>query len=113
MNRPFLPRRSRRHPVSLAAQCRTANGLRDQGEISDITAEGCCVRTSGLLLRVGMRVVIRPQALEGLTGIVRWISADCAGIEFDHPLYGPVVDHLVRLHATFTPQPTPQWRAAG
>lgn len=56
-----------------------------------------------------MRVVIRPQALEGLTGIIRWISGDCAGVEFDRPLHGPVVDHLVRLHATFTPE----WRAVG
>jgi len=109
MNRPFLQRRSTRQPISLAAQCRTANGLRDEGEISDITAEGCCVATTGLLFRVGMRVVIRPQALEGLTGIIRWISGDCAGVEFDRPLHGLVVDHLVRLHATFTPE----WRAIG
>jgi hypothetical protein len=103
MDRPFLQRRSRRQPVSLAAQCRTASGLRDRGEISDITAEGCCLQMAGPFFRVGMRVVIRPQGLEGLTGIVRWISGDFAGIEFDRPLYAPVVDHLVRLHATFTP----------
>ncbi|PZQ57138.1 MAG: PilZ domain-containing protein [Novosphingobium pentaromativorans] len=109
MNRPFLQRRSRRQPVSLAAQCRTANGLRDQGEISDITAEGCCLRVTGLFFRVGMRLVIRPQGLEGLTGIVRWVTGNCAGVEFDCPLYTPVVDHLVRLHATFTPE----WRAVG
>ena len=99
MARIMLPRRSVRRPVLLAAQCRTQSGLRDQGEISDISAEGCCVRTRGIYLRVGARVVLRPDGLEGLSGIVRWVRSDMAGVEFDHPIYGPVVDHIAALHA--------------
>ena len=113
MTRPFLQRRSIRRPVSLPARCRSADGLHDdslhddalhdRGEISDISDEGCCLRVTGIALLVGMRLVIRPREIAGLTGIVRWRSGEFCGVEFDRPLHGAVVDHLVRLHATFTP----------
>jgi len=94
-----ISRRSERKPVELTAQCRTATGLRDTGQIADISREGCRVYTNSLFFRVGTRVVIRPEGMEGLTGIVRWIDRDCAGIEFDLPIYEPVFDHLVARHA--------------
>ena len=103
MSSPITPRRNHRKQVVLGAQCRTASGLRDTGQISDISAEGCCVKTNSLFFRVGTRVVVRPDGLEGLTGIVRWISGDQAGIEFDTPLYGPVLDHLVARHSAGEP----------
>ncbi|MCJ2188965.1 PilZ domain-containing protein [Novosphingobium sp. 2638] len=84
----------------MAVQCRTQSGLRDNGEISDISAEGCCMRTRGIYLRVGARVVLRPEGMEGLTGIVRWVRSDLSGVEFDRPMYGPVVDHIVATHSS-------------
>lgn len=99
MTRPMLPRRSERRSVSMPVQCRTQAGLRDSGEISDISPEGCCVRMSGLYFRVGTRVVLRPQGMEGLTGIVRWVAGDIAGVEFDRLLYAPILDHLAATHA--------------
>lgn len=95
---PMQPRRSKRQPVSMPVQCRTQTGMRDRGEISNLSAEGCCVRICGVAFRVGTRVLLRPEGMEGMTGIVRWISGDTAGVEFDRPLYAPVVDHLVTLH---------------
>lgn len=83
----------------MAVQCRTQSGLRDSGEIADISTEGCRVRMRGLYFRVGTRVVLRPEGLEGLSGIVRWVSKDVAGVEFDRAIYGPVVDHIVSTHA--------------
>lgn len=94
MTREIIERKSMRKPVVLAAQCRTQSGMRDRGEISDITSEGCCVKTNSLFFKVGTRVVIRPDGLEGLTGVVRWIAGDKAGVEFDRPIYGPVIDHI-------------------
>lgn len=83
----------------MAVQCRTQSGLRDDGEISDISAEGCCLRMRGLYFRVGTRLIIRPQGMEGLPGVVRWIRSDFAGVEFDRPIYGPVLEHLAQAHA--------------
>ena len=99
MTRSMLPRRSVRRPVLLAAQCRTQGGLRDDGEISDISAEGCCLRMRGIYFRVGTRIVLRPQGMESMAGVVRWVSRDLAGVEFDRPIYGPIVDHIVSAHA--------------
>jgi hypothetical protein len=97
------PRRAERRSVILAATCRTQNGLRDNAYISDLSPHGCCLTTTTLAVRIGQRVVIRPQGLEGLTGTVRWIEGQNAGIEFDAPLYEPVVDHLSQLHAARKP----------
>lgn len=88
----------------MAVQCRTQNGLRDHGEISDISAEGCCVQMRGIYFRVGTRVVLRPQGMEGMSGIVRWVSGDFSGVEFDRPIYGPVLDHIASAHAADTPR---------
>ena len=103
MSRELTPRCNDRKPVALGAQCRTASGLRDQGEISDISAEGCCVKTNSLFFRVGTRVVVRPDGMEGLTGVVRWIAGDRAGVEFDTPIYGPVLEHLAARHSAGRP----------
>ena len=93
-----VPRRFSRSAVSMPVQCRTHSGVRGMGEISDISTEGCCVRPTSLRFRVGSRVMIRPPGMEVLTGVVRWVSAGVAGIEFDRPIYGPVLDHLVVVH---------------
>lgn len=103
MSEDIVQRQSTRKPVSLAAQCRTQSGMRDQGEISDISAEGCCVSTNSLFFRVGTRVVVKPEGIEGLTGVVRWITSNKAGVEFDTPLYGPIIDHLAALHCAGEP----------
>jgi hypothetical protein len=87
----------------MTAFCRTQSGLRDNAQISDISPQGCCVTTHSLAVSPGMRVVIRPQGLEGLTGSVRWTEGHSAGVEFDAPLYEPVVDHLSQLHAAKKP----------
>ncbi len=99
MSREQQPRRAERKPVVLTAQCRTQSGLRDTGRITDLSREGCRVYTNSLFFRVGTRVVIRPEGMEGLTGIVRWIDGESAGVEFDSPIYEPVYDHLATRHA--------------
>lgn len=83
----------------MAVQCRTQSGLRDHGEISDISAEGCCLRMRGIYFRVGTRLIVRPAGMEGLSGVVRWVRGDLAGVEFDRPIYGPVFEHLAAAHA--------------
>lgn len=100
MTGSIITRRSVRRAVAIAVQCRTMSGLRDKGEISDISSEGCCVTLRGMYFRVGSRVVLRPDGLEALTGVVRWVRDDLTGVEFDSPIYGPVLDHLVGLHGT-------------
>ena len=94
--------RKQRHRVELRAGCRTQSGLRDEGWIANISAQGCCVETHSLFVRIGARVIVKPEGLEGLSGTVRWIEGNRAGIEFDSPIYGPVLEHLT---AKFGDQP--------
>jgi hypothetical protein len=86
----------------LPAQRRTSSGLRDSGQISDISTQGCCVSTGSVPVRVGSHLVIRLKGMEALGGTVRWIARDFAGIEFDNPINGPAVDYLVQTHQTGT-----------
>jgi PilZ domain len=92
------PRKTERRMVEMTAQCRTQSGLRDKGTISDISPEGCCVTTNALFTREGLRVMIKPEGMEGLSGVIRWIEGNKAGVQFDSPLYGPVFDHLCASH---------------
>ena len=95
MRHPINHRKAERRPVTLGAACRTLGGMRDKGVLSDLSTHGCCVTTSSLHLNVGMRVIIKPEGIEGLSGVVRWIDRARAGIEFDAPLYGPVAEFII------------------
>ncbi|HKX78344.1 MAG TPA: PilZ domain-containing protein [Novosphingobium sp.] len=103
MTRTIVPRNAERKAVALAAQCRTQGGVRGQGSITDISAQGCCVTSRSVFFQIGSHVMIKPEGLEGLTGIVRWIEGDRAGVEFDTPIYTPVVEHLVQRHGNGAP----------
>ncbi|MDB5725095.1 MAG: PilZ protein [Novosphingobium sp.] len=80
----------------MPASCRSANGLRDEGWLEDLSAVGCCFVTRGTCFKVGNHIILRPAGLEGITGTVRWVRANRCGIEFSAPLYGAVLDHLCK-----------------
>ena len=101
-------RRSARIPLTLPARCRAHRNLNAAVVLSDITVEGCCIFTNNIFLRVGERVVICPETLEGLPAIVRWVFRNRAGVEFEQPLYGPVAEHLQQKYSAFPPQSA--WR---
>lgn len=94
-------RRSERLPVVLPARCRSRNGFLDKVVITDISREGCRFHSFAITVKEGDLVVIRPEGLEGLCGKVRWVKGHRAGVEFDQPLYGPVVEHLHRTCGHF------------
>ena len=43
---------------------------------------------------------IKPEALEVLTGTVRWKEDGWLGVEFHNSMYGPVVDHLAKTNVS-------------
>jgi hypothetical protein len=98
MDRHIVSRGEERKAVDLSARCRTFSGLRDQAYITNISTQGCCVKCQGLLFDVGMRLVMQIEGMEGIVGLVRWVSRQQAGVEFDAPLYAPIVEHLTQLH---------------
>jgi hypothetical protein len=100
-------RRSRRLTMAMPARCRTLGGFVDDVVIRDLSPHGCRVVSQALTLHPGARVVLRPTGIEGLCGEVRWVSGHQAGIEFERPLYEPVVEHLHRRFASFLPPEVP------
>ena len=97
------PRKSMRYPVWLMAKCRGSMGRMSDIILSDLSTDGCGVTIAEGLLKPGQLVVVRLQSLEGLAGKVVWVRGTKAGVKFDRPLYGPVVDHLVRVQLTTAP----------
>lgn len=102
------PRRSERLALAMPARCRTLGGFADDVVIRDIAPHGCRIVSHALAVRPGAKVVLRPTGLEGLCATVCWVRGHEAGVEFDQPLYLPVVEHLHRRFASFLPP-----RAAG
>ena len=98
-NQAPINRKEDRSAVAMQARCRTISGIRDEGAIHDISAHGCCVTMRTLCLNIGSRVIVRPDGLEGIFGVVRWIAGGRVGIQFETPLYGPIVEHLSQRHA--------------
>jgi hypothetical protein len=49
---------------------------------------------------VGDSVTIKPEALEAPTGTVRWKEDGWLGVEFNNPMYGPVVDYLAKTNVS-------------
>jgi len=98
--RAFL-RSHLRKTVVLPARARSCSGFLDRVVITDISEMGCRFQSQALTLRRGDLVVIRPEGMEGLCGVVRWVKNHKAGVQFDRPLYSPVVEHLFRRHHYF------------
>lgn len=104
---------SDRLPLVLPARCRSRSGFLDSVVMTDISPEGCRIERTGLGVLPGDLVTLRPEALALIGGVVRWVSGDSAGIRFDNPLYGPVVEHLHRTYETYlgsNPAPAPDLR---
>lgn len=94
-------RRTNRLQLVLPARCRSRSGFVDHVVISDISEGGCRIDSLGLVMGIGDMVVVRPEGLEGLCGVIRWVKGHSAGIEFERALYPAVVDHLHRTFVRF------------
>ena len=107
-----IPRRSMRYPVWLTATCRGSMGRMSDIILSDLSTDGCGVTAAEGLLKTGQLLVVRLQSLEAQAGSVVWVRGKKAGVKFERPLYGPVVEHIVRLQLTAAPSQNSLTRGA-
>lgn len=82
----------------MSARCRLMSGLQDNVTVGDLSTHGCCITTRTLTLTVGTRVLLKLDALEAISCTVRWTESNQCGLQFERPIYEPVVEHLCRLH---------------
>jgi hypothetical protein len=85
-------------PVVMRAKLRIIGGKGFDVAVTDLTADGCCIVKPNVELRLKQKVSIKLESLDFIKGSVRWSNETTAGIEFERPLYGPVVEHLQRIY---------------
>ena len=78
------------------AQCRTIRGGVHEIHVLDLSAAGCLVEKRLVKMDQGDRLLIKLPGLRYLTTTVAWAEEGQAGLVFEDPLYGPVLEHLQR-----------------
>ena len=91
----YQPRCEDRQRLSIPAELRFAMTLRSAAEVTDLSAHGCRIRRCSYPFEPGTPVFVRLEGLAPIRGTVRWYQVDESGIEFDQPLYLPVLEHLL------------------
>lgn len=89
-------RRALRGSVVMPGGVRHSLTRRASVSIADLSANGCRIETTDEEIAIGSPVFVRLDGLAPLRATVRWRDAGVAGLEFDHPLYIPVMDHLLK-----------------
>ncbi len=87
-----------RPPIAMNAKLRIIGGKGFDVAVMDLTVDGCCIALPGVELRLKQQVSIKLESLDFIKGRISWSSEPGAGIEFERPLYGPVVEHLLRTY---------------
>lgn len=88
-------RSATRRPLFAPAYVRTANHSGFEVVVSDLSAEGACLAGFAISGPIEPRLMVRLTGMESLGVHVRWTNGSIVGVEFEWPLYEPVVDHLV------------------
>lgn len=79
----------------LIAKCRLPTGGVNEIEILDINESGCLAKKSMMRMEDGDRVLLKLPGLEHMAAYVAWVEDGQAGLTFEQPLYGPVLEHLL------------------
>jgi len=88
-----------RPPLAMNAKLRIIGSKGFDVSVTDLTVDGCCIVLQNVELRLKQQVSIKLESLDFIKGRINWSSESGAGIEFERPLYGPVVEHLLRTIA--------------
>ncbi len=80
----------------LLAKCRSRSGGVNEIQILDLSEAGCMINKRMLPMEPGDRVLIKMEGLTYLPSSVLWVEDGEAGLAFEQPLYGPVLEHLQR-----------------
>ena len=87
-------RRHSRRKLRIDASLRDASDAARAGAITDLSQTGCRMEIGDAALEPDELVIVRPGALGGVSGRVRWQRGNAAGVEFADPLHPAVVDHV-------------------
>ncbi|MXO68437.1 hypothetical protein GRI72_06315 [Altererythrobacter marinus] len=87
-------RREERHGVTVEGRYRTGRGVPKDIRVLDLSEHGCRFYDKFGSLTAGTRISIRIGPIGPIIAVVRWSQGQTVGVEFDDPIYGPVLDHI-------------------
>jgi len=91
--------KSERTPRQLTGYCRTRIGGAVSIQIFDVSIAGCIFDRRASIMTCGQRVLIKLPGLSYLAAKVAWIDDNLVAVSFEHPLYEPVLKHIMRYYA--------------
>ncbi|AKM07163.1 PilZ domain-containing protein [Pelagerythrobacter marensis] len=87
-------RREERHGVTVPGRYRAGTGVPKDVRVIDISEHGCRFFDKFGTLAKGAQITIRIGSIGPILATVRWSEAQTVGVEFENPIYGPVLDHI-------------------
>lgn len=95
MNEELVRRREPRGQLAMPGTTRDGTTSRCSVAVTDLSTHGCRVIFANDELSHAGQLVISLDNLAPQRAHVRWRNRLTAGLEFDQPLYLPVVDYLL------------------
>ncbi|MEE4200015.1 PilZ domain-containing protein [Erythrobacter sp.] len=96
MSNPFNRRREDRQQVTVYGRFRYMGRGYDI-PLRDLSEKGCRFYDRYGRLEPGVQLQIRIADIGPFASTVRWQADHVVGVEFDDPIYGPVLDHIYEL----------------
>lgn len=81
---------------SIKAMLRSHQGCVNEVQLLDLSVAGCLIENHALRIKADDRILLKMGELSYRPARVLWIEEDRAGLEFEAPLYLPVISHLKR-----------------
>lgn len=87
-------RREERHHIAVEGRYRTGSGVPKDVSVLDISECGCRFFDKFGNLLPGAQITIRIGPIGPIAATVKWAERQVVGVEFENPIYGPVLDHI-------------------
>lgn len=87
-------RREQRHHVAVEGRYRTGSGVPKDVSVLDISERGCRFFDKFGSLIPGAQITVRIGPIGPIAATVKWAERQVVGVEFENPIYGPVLDHI-------------------
>ena len=94
MNDKFDKRYRVRHSVTIYGRFRY-NGRAYDVPLQDLSETGCRFYDRHGSLQKDTQILLKIAGMGPFAATVRWNREQYVGVEFDQPIYGPVLEHIV------------------
>jgi hypothetical protein len=94
MDRNLIPRKTQRHEVRVYGRFRY-NGRGYDIPLRDLSETGCRFFDRHGHLQEGTAIHLTVGGMGPFDATVRWREGQYVGVQFDVPIYKPVLDHIV------------------